>query len=52
VLEQAAQGSGRISVSGAVQETVRCFSKGHVLVGKYGGRWTVGLDDLGALFQP
>ena len=32
-----------------VPETFRC-TEGHGLVGKYW--WTVGLDDLGGLFQP
>jgi len=31
---------------------VRCCTEGHGLVGNIGDRWTVGLDDLGDLFQP
>ena len=30
----------------------RCGTRGAGLVGKCGGRWMVGLDDLGCLFQP
>lgn len=30
---------------------VRCGSEGRGLVGNIGGRWTVGLDDLGDLLQ-
>jgi len=29
-----------------------CCTEGCGLVGSIGGRWTVGLDDLGGLFQP
>ena len=35
VLEWAAQGGGRVTVSGGVQEMCRCCTKGHGLVGKY-----------------
>ena len=38
--------------SGDVQETFRCCTEGCGLVGNIGGRWTVGVDDLGGLFQP
>ena len=34
-----------------VQETFRCCADGHGLL-SYCDRWTVGLDDLGGLFQP
>jgi len=30
----------------------RCCTAGHGLVGNIAGRQTVGLDDLGGLFQP
>jgi len=32
-------------------EMFRC-TEGHGLVGNVGDRWTVGMDDLGGLFQP
>jgi len=52
VLEWAAQGDGGVTVPGGIQETFRCCTKGHGLVGNTGGRWwMVGLDDLGGLFQ-
>ena len=35
-----------------IQETCKCGTKEHGLVGSIGGRWTVGLDDLRDLFQP
>ena len=47
VLEQAAQRGRGVTDPGGVQETFRCCTKGHGLVG-----WLVGLDDLGGLFQP
>ena len=31
---------------------VRCGTEERGLVGSFGGRWTVGLDDLRGLFQP
>lgn len=34
-----------------VQETFRCYTKGHSLVGNNGDRWMVGRDDLVGLFQ-
>jgi len=52
VLEQAAQGAGGVTNLGGIPETCRCCTKRHGLVGNIGGRWTVGLDDLGGLFQP
>ena len=51
-LEQAAHRAGWVTVPGGVQEISRCCTKGHGLVGTDGGRWAVGLDDLGGLFQP
>ena len=30
----------------------RCYTEDHGLVGNTVGRWMVGLDDLGGLFQP
>ena len=36
---------------GGGQETFRCTVRCG-LVGNIGGNWTVGLDDLGGLFQP
>ena len=35
----------------SIQETFRCCTEGHGLVVNTGDRWTVGLDDLGGLFQ-
>ena len=51
-LEWAAQGGGGVTVSGGVQEKFRCCIEGHGLVGNIGDIWTVGLNDLGGLFQP
>ena len=51
-LEWTAQGGGGVTVSGGFQETFRCCTEGHGLVGAIGDRWTLGLDDLGGLFQP
>ena len=51
-LEWAAQGGGAVSMPGGVQETFRCCTEGYGLVGNIGGRWAVGPDDLGSLFQP
>jgi len=51
-MAQAAQGGGGVSVPGGVQETRRCGTYGHCLVGHIGGGWAVGLDDLRGLFQP
>jgi len=51
-LEWAAQGGGGIAVPKGVQETFRCCTEGHSLMGNIGGTWTVGLDDLEGLFQP
>ena len=51
MLEQAVQGVDGVISSGGVQEMFRC-TEGHVLVENSGNMWTVGLDDLGGLFQP
>jgi len=51
-LEQTAQGGGGVIITGGVQETFRCCTEGHGLVGNSGGTWVVGLDDLRGLFQP
>jgi len=48
----AAQGGGGVAVPGAVEGTCRCGTEGCDLVVNIGGRRTVGLDDLGGLFQP
>ena len=52
MLEWAAQGGGRVHVHGCVQETFRCCTEGHGLVGNIDDRWMVGLDDIRGLFQP
>ena len=52
MLEWAGQGGDGVTVPVGVQETWRCGSEGHGLVGNVGGRWTVGLDDLRGLFKP
>ena len=51
-LEQAAQRGSGVTDPGGVQETWRCCTEGHSLVGNIGDKWIVGLDDLGGLFQP
>ena len=50
-LKHAAQGGGRVTIPEGVQETWRCNTEGHSLVGNIGARWMVGLDDLSGLFQ-
>ena len=45
-------GSGGVTKPGGVQGTSRCCAEGRGLVGNIGGRWVVGLDGLGGLFQP
>lgn len=40
----------RVTILGSVQEAFTCATKGHGLVGNAGGRWTVGLNDLGDFF--
>ena len=52
MLEQAAQGGGGVTDPGGVQETFRCHTEGHGLVGNIGEKWKVGLDDVRGLFQP
>jgi len=52
VLEQAAQGGGGLTDPGGVQEMLTCCTEGHGLVGSTGGKWVVGLDELGGLLQP
>jgi len=49
MLEQAAQKGGAVTISGGVKKH---FIEGHDLAGNICGRWTVGLDYLGVLFQP
>ena len=52
MLEWTAQGGGGVTDPGGVEETFRCCTEGHGLVGNTGGRWMVGLHHLGGLFQP
>jgi len=52
VLVQAAQGGDGITNPRGVQETFKCCIEGHALVGNIGDGWTIGLVDLGILFQP
>ena len=52
MLEWAAQEGGGATIPGDVEETFRCCTEGHSLVGNTGDRWTTGLDYLGGLFQP
>ena len=52
MLECAAQGGSEVTVPGGVQETFRCCAKTYGLMANIGDRGTVGLDDLGGLFQP
>ena len=51
-MEQAAQGGGEVTNPRSIQETFRCCTEGHGLVGNIGDGWMVGLDDLRGLFQP
>ena len=51
-LEWAAQEGGGVTDPGGVQGTFGRCVEGHGLVRAIGDRWTVGLDDLGGLFQP
>jgi len=44
-------GGGGGTIPRGVQEAFRCCTEGRGLVGN-GDRWTVGLDDLGCVFQP
>ena len=48
---QAAQGGGGVTVPGGVPEPCGCGTE-DVVSGHGGGRLTVGLGDLGGLFQP
>jgi len=48
----AAQGGGRVTVPGDVQETFRNCTTGHGLVGNTVDRWVVGLGHLGGLLPP
>ena len=41
-LEWAAQGGGRVTDPGSIQEIFRCCTEGHDLVGNIGDRWEVG----------
>ena len=43
---------GGVTNSAGVQAMLRCCTEGHGLVGNIGGRWMIGMDDLGGLFQP
>jgi len=47
-----AHGAGAGDGPGGVQGTCRRCVEGHGLVRIIGDGWTVGLDDLGGLFQP
>jgi len=38
VLEWAAQGGGGVTIPGDVQETFRCVTKGHGVIGNVGDR--------------
>lgn len=51
-LEQAALGSGGVTIPGGSQEMCKCGTKEQGLVGSVGGRWMFGLGDLRGLFQP
>ena len=51
-MEWAAQGRGGVTDPAGVQEMFRCCTEGYGSVGNIGGRWMVGLEDLGGLFQP
>jgi len=50
VLKGAAQGGGGVTIPGGIQEPFRC-TEGRGLVVNIGGRWAVGLDELGGVFQ-
>ena len=51
MLEWAARGGGEVTNPGGSRK-YRCGTKEHSLVGSAGNRWTIGLNDLGRLFQP
>lgn len=42
----------KASEPGGVQETLRCCTEGYGLVRNIGGRWMVGLHNVGDLCQP
>lgn len=44
-------GGGGVTDLGGVQEIFKCYSEEYDFVGNVGGRHTIGLDDLGDLFQ-
>ena len=44
-------GGGGVTSPGGVPGALRCCTEGHCLVGNSSGRWMVGVDDLGGLFQ-
>ncbi len=46
MLEQTAQGTGRVTIPEGAYGKGRCNTYSHGLLGSVGGRWTVGLDDL------
>jgi len=52
VLERSAQRGSGVTIPGGVQETLRCCTEGHGLVGTLGDKLMVELDNLGGLFQP
>ena len=52
MLGGAAPGGGGMTIPGGVHKRFRYCTKGHGLVGNIDGRWMVGLDDPGGLFQP
>ena len=49
MLEWAPQGGSGVTITGGVQETFRCCTEGHGLVGNIGDRWMAGLDCLTGL---
>jgi len=51
-VDPAAQRGDVAPLPGGLQATFRCGTKGHGSVGNIADRWTVGLADLGGLFQP
>jgi len=51
-LEGHAHRGDGVTIPGSVEETFRCFTEGHGLVGNTHDTQTVGLDVLGGLFLP
>jgi len=51
-LQQAAQGSGGVTIPGGVQNTCRCGTLGHGLVGMVLLGWQLDFMILRGLFQP